>query len=100
MAKYKYTAKTASGELIKGFVLADDSAKLYSIVKESNQYLIDYKEEIEKQSAMASISGGKIKLKEVAIFCRQMSAMLIAGVPLVKSIVHNINGFYQWYACN
>lgn len=86
MAKYKYTAKTALGELVKGVALADDSAKLYSIVKESNQYLIDYKEVIEKQSAMASISGGKIKLKEVAIFCRQMSAMLIAGVPLVKSI--------------
>src|SRR5665648_620391 len=86
MAKYNYTAKTASGELVKGTILADDSAKLYSIIKEAGNFLIDYKEVIEKQSAMDSISGGKIKLKEVAIFCRQMSAMLIAGVPLVKSI--------------
>jgi len=55
-------------------------------VKEANQFLIGYKEVVEKESAMSSISGGKLKLKEVAIFCRQMSAMLIAGVPLVKSI--------------
>lgn len=86
MAKYSYTAKNSSGELIKGVTIADDPGKLYAIIKESSQFLVGYKEVIEKDSAMTSISGGKLKLKEVAIFCRQMSAMLIAGVPLVKSI--------------
>jgi len=86
MPKYKYTAKTSTGEIVKGTALADDPSILYSQVKENFQYLIDYSIVVEKQSAMSSISGGKLKLKEVAIFCRQMSAMLFAGVSLVKSI--------------
>lgn len=86
MPKYAYTARAFSGDLIKDTVFADNEAKLYEHVKSNNQYLVSHKEIIEKGSAMSTISGGKLKLKEVAIFCRQMSAMLFAGVSLIKSL--------------
>lgn len=86
MPKYKYTARSFSGELVKGTTYADDINRLYAEIKDNNQFLVDYKELVEKDSAMSSISGGKLKLKEVSIFCRQMSAMLFAGVSLVKAI--------------
>lgn len=86
MPKYAYTARAFSGDLIKDTVFADNEAKLYELVKSNNQYLVSHKEVVEKGSAMSTISGGKLKLKEVAIFCRQMSAMLFAGVSLVKSL--------------
>jgi type IV pilus assembly protein PilC len=86
MARFTFTAKTASGELIKETLDADSEGILLSTIKERNLFLISMKEIGEGGVFSGSIGSNKLSLKQIALFCRQTSSMLKAGVSLVKAI--------------
>lgn len=86
MQEYKCTVKGTDGRTIKNYKLkAEDNSALVAQVKASGLYLINF-EAIEAKKDI--IGGNKIKLslKDIAVFSRQLSAMLEAGVTLIKAL--------------
>lgn len=85
MPEYLYTSKDVSGKTFKGVIEADNQETFYKILRERSQFCLDYKE-AGKSSMNISLSGNKIKLKDLSIFCRQFSTMLTAGLPVIKCL--------------
>ena len=87
MARFKYTAKTAEGALVKDFLDTDNEAALYAALKEKGLFLIDYKMTDRRKDLLSSDKApGKLSLRQLSVFCSQISAMLGSGVSLVKAI--------------
>lgn len=86
MANYSYVAVTVDGKQKKGSLEAKDEEKVRSLLKSEGLIPISVKE----QSAMTrdlNISiGGKIKDRDIAVFCRQFSSILNAGVTVVEAL--------------
>lgn len=81
MPKYKYKAKNEMGKIVKGTMEVADEKALYQYLKSEGKYLISAVDtEGERKSQ------GKIKTKVLIDFCRQLGALLDAGVTLVRAL--------------
>jgi len=87
MAKFKFSAKTATGATVNEVMTADSENVFLSSVKERKLYLIDYKQlDAASMDLFAFDKSSKLSLKQLTVFCRQIWAMMNAGVSLVKAI--------------
>lgn len=84
MAKFIYKAISTDGKTVQGTMEADTVEKFKAQLKQTGLFCLSYSldEEAGKQLAFQS----KIPLKELSIFCRQFSAMLNAGIGVVKCL--------------
>lgn len=86
MNEYLCIVKKVDGNIIKNYkVRAEDDQALVQHLKNEQLFLISYKiKEIQKDI----FGGNKIRLstKDLAIFCRQLSSMLLSGVTLIKAL--------------
>ncbi len=81
MPKYKYKAKNENGKVVRGTMEAADEKALYQFLKSEGKYLVSSVDaEGDKKSQ------GKIKTKVLIDFCRQLGALLDAGVTLVRAL--------------
>lgn len=81
MPKYKYKAKNENGKVVKGTMEAADEKALYQFLKSEGKYLVSSADaEGDKKSQ------GRIKTKVLIDFCRQLGALLDAGVTLVRAL--------------
>ncbi len=85
MPVYSYTFKDPSGGLQKGTAEAESEDGLRARFQEQGLELVEVTM-IKKGSATRSRGYGKVKLKNLAIFCRQFSTMVDAGVSLVRCL--------------
>ncbi|WMJ76675.1 MULTISPECIES: type II secretion system F family protein [unclassified Sedimentibacter] len=85
MAVYKCSVVDQSGKRQRINKDASTKAEMIDYLKQNNYVIIDI-----KQSAgsvdLSSISGKRIKSKDLAVFCKQLYAMLKAGVTIVNSL--------------
>lgn len=90
MPQYSYVARNSTGEAIKGIHDADSSTKVYSMLKQKGYFPVEIKMESVQQQKMREIFkgqlGSKVGIKEMAIFVRQFSTIMKAGVPVVKCL--------------
>lgn len=86
MQEYICTVKDVSGKTIKKYKAKSiDEAALAKQLKANGLFLVDF----QRVEARKDIVGGnkiKLSLKDIAMFSRQLSAMLEAGVTLVKAL--------------
>lgn len=90
MTKFSYSATNEQGSIITGTVEASDrSAVLASLAKQSLRPL-SVKEQSGRKAGsfdLNSLLGGtKVKNDDLVMFTRQLSAMVSAGVPLLRSL--------------
>ena len=86
MQEYVCTVKQSNGSLLKKYsVKAEDDTALVAALKSNQLYLVDYRL---KETRKDIYGGNKISLsgKDIALMCRQLSSMLLAGVTLVKAL--------------
>lgn len=83
MARYIYKAMNAEGKKINGNIDADNYEDFSIELKRQGLYLINYS--IVREGYSQS-SNGTIPLKELSVICRQFSAMLNAGIGVVKCL--------------
>ena len=80
MARFKYVAKDMSGKVHKGTVEAASENALTQQLREENLYLVEAKD----------LNGAKkykkLKAKQLAAFCRELSTLLASGVTLVRAL--------------
>lgn len=84
MPVYTYRARTRTGTTISGERVADNQQVLAAMLRREQVSPLAIKE---KQKRFAGSSfGGKVKAKELAVFTRQFSVMIDAGLPLVQAL--------------
>ncbi|AFK86960.1 MULTISPECIES: type II secretion system F family protein [Thermoanaerobacterium] len=87
MPTYTYKVKDMDGNLITGTMELDTLSSCVDSLKQKNYYILDVKEKVEKKDIFESInSSRKVKVKDIAVFCRQFSVLINAGIPIVASL--------------
>lgn len=88
MANFNYIATNAQGKSIKGSLeAADRTAVIHTLAKE-NLRPISVKENSSESrfNINAFLGGNRVKSDDLVIFTRQLSTMVSAGVPLLRSL--------------
>ncbi len=86
MAVYMYRAKSAFGKEEKGKLEANNEMHLKSLLREKKLFLLSYKKETTMNKDIEIGFLSKVKLRELAIFARQFSAMINAGLTVVAAV--------------
>jgi type IV pilus assembly protein PilC len=85
MPVFTFSGKTASGEKVQGERVASTKDGLASQLRKERITPGSIREK-GKEFALPTFGSGKVKVKEVAIFFRQFSVMIDAGLPLVQCL--------------
>lgn len=94
MIKYRYRAVTADGGELKGTYIAASKDDVAKMIRANQGYPVLIEEDDILSSAKAGRKWG-IRHKDFEVMCRQLAAMLGAGVPIIQSLnilrvqVHN-----------
>jgi type IV pilus assembly protein PilC len=84
MPDYKYQGTNRSGSSVSGVMTAGSKAELQNLLKRQ-QITPTKMSEKGKEFSMPTFGGG-VNAKELAIFTRQFSVMIDAGLPLVQCL--------------
>lgn len=80
MARFRYTAKSMSGKTKRGTVEALTENALVQELKEQDLYLVEAKNLTEAKGYQ------KLKAKQLASFCKELSTLLASSVSLVRAL--------------
>ncbi len=80
MAQYQYAAKNMEGRVLRGRMEAVNENALQQQLKEQGLYLIKVKNVSEAKEQR------KLSSRQIAEFCREMSALLSSGVSIVRGL--------------
>lgn len=90
MPLFAYTATDTNNGLIKGSLETTDKAAVVSALSKQGLRPISIKEQSGSGKAKSAKSGGfrsgKVKMNDLVMFTRELSAMVSAGVPLLRSL--------------
>src|SRR6201997_3356596 len=85
MPVFTFSGKTASGEKVQGERVASTKDGLASQLRKEHITPGSIREK-GKEFSLPTFGSGKVKTKEIAIFFRQFSVMIDAGLPLVQCL--------------
>ena len=85
MPVFTFSGKTATGEKVSGDRVAENKQVLQSLLRRERITATSIKEK-GKEIALPTLGRGKVPTKDVAIFFRQFSVMIDAGLPLVQCL--------------
>jgi type IV pilus assembly protein PilC len=98
MPVFTFSGKNASGEKIKGSREAPSKESLASSLRKERIVPANIREK-GKEFSLPTFGGGKVSAKETAVFFRQFSVMIDAGLPLVQCLeilgANQENPFFQ-----
>jgi type IV pilus assembly protein PilC len=84
MPNYAWKGRTRSGKTQEGVLVADSKDAVINVLRKQ-QIMVTAVTEKGKEFALPKM-GGSISRKEIAIFTRQFSVMIDAGLPLVQCL--------------
>ena len=84
MPTYSWKGKGKGGKIQQGVIAADNKDAVVALLRKQ-QILVTGVTEKGKEIALPKMGGG-VKQKEIAIFTRQFSVMIDAGLPLVQCL--------------
>lgn len=89
MPVFSYTATNPSNKIIKGTLETTDRTAVTTALSKQGLRPLSIKEQannIRGRSSKLSFGSGKVKSNDLVIFTRELSAMVSAGVPLLRSL--------------
>lgn len=81
---YSYKARSLSGALISGKVEAESQRGAIALLREKNYYVFEINPVSSLDLNIEKLLGLKVKIRDMAIFCRQFATMIEAGIPLLQ----------------
>jgi type IV pilus assembly protein PilC len=95
MKKFKYTAYNLDRKKFNGYYFANNEEHLRALLSEQQLFLISCKVVADKApNAFFSLTG-KIKMKEITHFCRQLAIMINASIELINCLESLKNQSYS-----
>ncbi len=88
MPEFAYKAAQADGSIVKGSQVAHDEAQLAARLSNEGLFLIEVRQNKLQQlwHQLDDFAVGSLSRRDLVEFCNNLSVMLKAGVPLVRSI--------------
>ncbi|MCX7748980.1 MAG: type II secretion system F family protein [Clostridia bacterium] len=87
MPLYTYRVQTESGKVLTGETKIDSAEKLQKLLLDRGFTPIEIKEKnFINDISQISLFKPKIKIKDIAVFCRQFAIVLEAGVPIATAL--------------
>ncbi|AEM74126.1 type II secretion system F family protein [Caldicellulosiruptor acetigenus] len=86
MAEYIYKAVDMNGKKIEGSVVADTKEGAIDSLRKRNIFVVEIKEKDVLSRDVNVSFRKKLSIKELSMFCRQLSTMLMAGIPLITAL--------------
>ena len=80
MAQYRYTAKNMDGKTLRGTMEASGESALFQQLREQGLFLIEAKDTTGEKKRR------KLSSKQLQEFCKELSALLMAGVTIVRAL--------------
>ncbi len=90
MATFEYRAKNRNGEILTGSLDAANEDALISNLKDQELFVLDIKRQRDQQEKGLSRNiklFERIKTRDLVVFTRQFSTLIIAGMSLIESLV-------------
>ena len=97
MKKYKYVALNMERKKFTGIFFANDEEHLRELLSEQQLFLLSCKVIADKSPNPFFSLTGKISLKELTSFCRQLSIMISSSMELVNCLEILKNQSYSKY---
>ena len=85
MANFKYKAINSEGQRIEGSQSADSESQVREMLLSNQYYPLSIEKENRKSKSSFSFNR-KVKLKDIAVFCRQFYVMLDSGLSIGKAL--------------
>lgn len=87
MANYAYTARTKDGTIVKDLYEAADKAMVVTALKNKGYIPLKVTEKSGFNSDINfDIIGQRVTTKDISVFCRQFSAVIEAGIPVLECL--------------
>ncbi len=86
MADYSYLAVNEKGKQVKGTVDAPDSRAAMNLVRDRGLTVIKVTEATVLNKEIKIEFHKKVKSRDIAVFCRQMSSILDAGISITEAL--------------
>ena len=86
MSKYQFKAINMSGKVLEGIYEAQNKQSVIEQLRQKSFYHLEVKEITERKDVKELELFSKIKIKDLSVYCRQFSAILRAGMPLIKCL--------------
>lgn len=85
MAAFTYDGLNKTGQAVHGEVIADSTVLAMEKLREAGVMVTNMTEK--KTQEKKKKGGKKVTTTEVAVFCKQLAAMLSAGVPITRALM-------------
>ncbi len=83
MQKYRYKAVNLQKETFTGTFIAENEKDLAAQLSKQSLFLVSCKPYTDKTPSVFFSTTGKVKNKEIAVFCRQFAIMINSGIPIL-----------------
>jgi type IV pilus assembly protein PilC len=83
---YDYKVRDKSGALVKGQLMGDSEFLVIQKLREMGMTPVEVKEANTGLKMEINLRPGKVKLKQVAVFCRQFATMVNSGLPILRAL--------------
>ena len=85
MPIFIWKGRTPTGGLTSGELTSDNQSKVIEALRKRNIIVTSVKEK-PREIKLPFLGGGKVRVKDLAIFTRQFSTMISAGLPLMQCL--------------
>ena len=83
---YDYKVRDRSGALITGQLAGDSEALVLQRLREMGMTPVEVKKANAGLKMEINLRPGKVKLKQIAVFCRQFATMVNSGLPILRAL--------------
>ena len=87
MAKFDFTAISSTNKTIRSTIEATERVSAIASIREQGLKLTNLTEKsASKSGSKFKLGRRKVKSEEIVVFTRQLSAMVSAGVPIIRAL--------------
>lgn len=86
MPVYKYEAMNRHGNIVRGSVFSDDEPIAVTRLQDAGLIVLDLQIIRERTASRRFRPGNQVKVADLALFSRQLAAMLGAGIPVTQAL--------------
>jgi type IV pilus assembly protein PilC len=83
---YEYKVRDRMGNLVSGQLVGDSESLVLAKLREMGMTPVQVKKHTEGLKMEINLRPGHVKLKQIAIFCRQFATMVNSGLPILRAL--------------
>ena len=83
---YGYKVRDRSGSLVTGQLVGDSETLVLQRLREMGMTPVEVKRVGTGLKTEINLRPGRVKLKQIAVFCRQFATMLNSGLPILRAL--------------